>query len=411
MLGRAGRILRDGAWLEAGRLRAYAGILLAVTIAVIVGWVAASQDGLDPLGKPLGTDFLSFWAASKLALAGGAGQVYRPEAHYAVQKTAFGPGVEYAAFFYPPVYLLVCLPLALLPYLASLVAWLGATGAAYGLVIRRYLRPTRVGIVPILAFPAVMLNLGHGQNGFLTAALFGGAVLLLERRPVVAGLLLGALIFKPHIGLLIPVALICIGAWSTIAAAAASALALMLLSYFVFGPEAWSGFIAVSPLARAALENEWVGSAKMQSAFAALRVLHAGLGLAYAVQALVSLTALAGLVWLARTRPTREGYGVALVAASLLASPFLLDYDLVLLAIPLAWTLREGLTGGFQPYEKSVLFAGFVLPMVSRQLATNLSLPIAPLVLLAIFVIVVRRIGETRRSPQRIPNARVVISS
>ena len=58
-----------------------------------------------------------------------------------------------------------------------------------------------------LAFPAVFVNLGHGHNGFLTAALIGFALLWLDRRPVVAGILFGLLAYKPQFGLMIPLVL------------------------------------------------------------------------------------------------------------------------------------------------------------------------------------------------------------
>ena len=80
-----------------------------------------------------------------------------------------------------------------------------------------------------------------------------------------------------------------------------------------------------------------------------------------------------------------------MVTAALLASPYLLDYDLVLLAIPLAWMAREGVRTGFRPWEKLALLAGFVLPVVSRTIASGLGLPLAPLVIGALFVLVLRR--------------------
>ena len=53
-----------------------------------------------------------------------------------------------------------------------------------------------------------------GQNGFLTAALIGGRRCCNWRtRPLLAGLLLGLLTYKPHFGLLFPVALIFGGYW------------------------------------------------------------------------------------------------------------------------------------------------------------------------------------------------------
>jgi alpha-1,2-mannosyltransferase len=392
-------VFRDADWLDGPRATAYLRILAAAMVVAVVAWIALSHGGIDRTGKPLGTDFLSFWAASKLALAGHAGQAYDPAVHAAVQRAAFpGTDVGYAAFFYPPVFLLICLPLAALPYLASLAAWLAVTGLACWQVLRGWLKQS-TSMLAALAFPATFSNLGHGQNAFLTTALFGGGGLLLAARPFLAGLCFGALIFKPHLGLLIPVALLAGRQWKAIAGAVVSAAALIGLSLLAFGVPAWTGFLADSPLARAALEQELVGSAKMQSVFAAVRLWHGPLAVAYAAQALVALGVAAAVAVVFHRRRNDQGAMAALMAATLLASPFLLDYDLMLMAPPLAWLFAQGARDGFRPWEKLGLLAAFLLPLVSRILATDLHLPIAPAVLAVLFLLIWRRLAED--APQR----------
>jgi hypothetical protein len=390
--------LRSGAWLTPSRARAYGWIWLGVCTAVIVGWVLASRGGIDPTGKPLGTDFVSFWSASRLALSGRPAQAYDVPAHHAQEIALFGRDTGYAAFFYPPIFLLICLPLAALPYLASLTFWLAATGAAYARMVRAWLGE-RLGWLPILAFPAVLTNIGHGQNGFLSAALFGAGALWLQRRPWLAGVCLGALAYKPHLGLMIPLALALGGRWKTFAAAAASVALLAGASLGLFGLDAWRGFLGDSGLARATLEQGLVGDAKMQSAFAAVRLWGGPVALAYAAQAAVALGAAGGLVWLRRRAPDSGAEGPAMIVAALVASPFLLDYDLVILAAPLAWLLRQGADGGFRDWEKTTLAAAFVLPAVSRTLATQAHLPLAPLVMAALFVVILRRGVSTEPAP------------
>jgi hypothetical protein len=133
----AGAWARDGAWLTADRTRAYAKLLGALFVVSALAFVAASHDGVDVNGKPLGTDFNSFWTASKLALTEPATAVYDTARHRSAQVWGDLRDDTYAAFFYPPVFLLICLPLALVPYGVSLWAWLGVTGAAYAYVLRR----------------------------------------------------------------------------------------------------------------------------------------------------------------------------------------------------------------------------------------------------------------------------------
>lgn len=388
--------LRQPDWMSPARMTAYRRIFLGAALLLAAIWIVLSRHGVDPGGKPLGTDFLSFYAASKLALDGAAADAWRPAVHAAAEIAVFGRDLGYAAFFYPPPFLLVCLPLALVPYLAALMAWLGATGIAYLAVLRLFLRDTAIGLSAAIAFPAVLLNLGHGQNGFLTTALLGAAAWWLGPRPVLAGFMIGGLAIKPQLAVLLPFGLAFIGAWRTVAAAALATLAVAALSWLVLGEAAWRGFLEVSPLARLALENDWVGAAKMTSVFAAARLLGADLAIAYGAQVAAVALALAGLWRLARRRPDPLHYGVALVAATPLASPFLLDYDLMLLAIPLAWLLREGLRTGFRPWEQVVMAAAFLMPLVARSVATLVGLPLVPLVTGALFVLVLRR-GEPDR--------------
>ena len=120
--------LRDAEWLDAERALAYARILFFFSFAGALIWIALAQGGIDRAGKPLGTDFVSFWTASELALQGHAADVYNIAAHWGAQRALFGDNVAYDAFFYPPPYLLICLLLAALPYFWSLAAWLGVDG-------------------------------------------------------------------------------------------------------------------------------------------------------------------------------------------------------------------------------------------------------------------------------------------
>lgn len=384
--------LRDADWLDPQRARAWRNILLAITGLAAAAWVALSRGGFDLTGKPLGTDFLSFYAASKLALGGDPAGAYRVATHQAAEIAVLGRDTGYAAFFYPPLFLLICAPLAALPYLASLAAWLCATGAAFAASLRGWL-DRRLGWATVAAFPAILMNICHGQNAFLSAALLGAGALWLETRPLLAGAAFGLLAFKPHLGLLLPLALAGRGRWKAFAAAAASVLAFAAASLAAFGPEAWRGFFAGSALARATLEQGLVEPGKMASVFAAVRVLGGPLALAYAAQAIVTLAVAALLVLTLRRRPDPRAEGALIIICALLATPFLLDYDLVSLAFPLAWLAGEGLATGFRPWEKTVLFLGFLLPLITRGLAMGAHAPIAPFVLLALLALMLKRAG------------------
>jgi hypothetical protein len=388
-IGQAATALADCAWLDAERARAYSRILLALTALAAAGWIALSPGGLDREGRPIGTDFVGFYTASRLALDGRAALAYDVGAHWAAQKALFGPKLGYTAFFYPPPALLISLPLALAPYFWSLAASLAATGYAFYRVLRLYL--PSLDPAAFLAFPAVFVNAAHGQNGFLSAALIGGGLFAMDRSPALAGVLLGAMAFKPHLALAIPFALVFARRRTTLIAAAATATAFAAASLAAFGEPAWSGFFADGRFARLALENNLVGDEKMQSVFAAVRLMHGSLGLAWGTQIATALCALAALWRLERRAFRAPAEAAAIVCAGLLASPFLLDYDLTLIAIPLAWLFREGSRTGFLPFEKALLALAFVLPLVSRGIAGAVGLPLAPLIIAAMFALIIRR--------------------
>lgn len=392
--------LRDAEWLAPEAASIYRLMLALVLGIAAIGWIMLSRHGLDIMGKPLGVDFPSFWTASQLALGGHPAAPYDPALHNAAQRALLGADRGYAAFFYPPVYLLLCLPLALLPYLPSLGLWLGLTGAAYAGVVHLLLDRWRNWWLTLLAFPAVLINMGHGQNAFLTAALMGGGLMLLHRRPWIAGALFGCLVIKPHLALLIPVALAARGEWRAFIAAGSSALGLCLLSVAAFDAETWSAFFANAPLARHTLEAGLVDPAKMVSTFAAVRVLGGPVALGYALQGVVTVGVAAVLAGMARARRTPAAQNAALAAGAMLATPFVLDYDLTWLALPLAWAFVEARRTGFLPYEKVILAAAFMLPLFARSLALAAHLPIAPVVLIALFWSVTRQ-GRLLTNPSQ----------
>jgi hypothetical protein len=100
---------------------------------------------------------------------------------------------------------------------------------------------------------------------------------------------------------------------------------------------------------------------------------------------------LGALFWLQRRDFRGASEGPALIAATLLASPFLLDYDLTLVGFPLAYAARRGLARGFAPFEKSALIVAYLLPLLSRLIAGALLLPIAPPILFALLWFVINR--------------------
>ena len=399
--------LKSGDWLTAARARAYAVILLVICAIAAAAWIAVSPDLIDPNGKPIGTDFSNVYAAGTLTWQGKPADAYNPALQHAAEKAVFGGReVPFFGWHYPPFFFAVAFLVAALPYAAGLAIWLVASLAVYLSVIRAIL-PRRGTLLLAAAFPAVFVNIGHGQNGFLTAALLGGALHLIDRRPWLAGMLIGLLAYKPQFGVLIPLALLANQRWSGIAAAAATIVILVALSFVALGGNVWHAFIdSMNFTQTVVLEQGGTGWEKIQSAFAAARNWGADIRTAYAIQLALALMLAASLAWLWHSEAAFELKASALATASLLATPYVLDYDLVVLAVSIAFLARHGFARGFRDYEISLLASAWVVPLLSRGVAGATGIPLGLIVMLALYAFTLRR-AALERTGTGVPTVRV----
>ncbi|MGA2054556.1 MAG: glycosyltransferase family 87 protein [Bradyrhizobium sp.] len=388
--------LRSGEWLTLARARGYSLILLALCIVAMAGWIALADGLIDRNGKPIGTDFSNVYAAGDLTWQGCAADAYDPVLQHAAEKAVFGRDVPFFGWHYPPFFLGVAFLVAALPYAWGLSVWLAASFAAYLATIRAIL-PHKETLLIATAFPAVFVNIGHGQNGFLTTALLGGALHLLTRRPWLAGVLIGLLTYKPQFGVLIPVALIAGGRWRTIGTAILTVIALLALSTLTLGADIWHAFANSTTFTQTVvLEAGGTGWEKIQSIFSAVRMWGGSVPLAYAAQIALALTLMATLAWLWRSDVAFELKAAALAVASLLATPYVLDYDLVVVSLAIAYLARLGLTNGFRNFESSLLAAAWIVPLFSRGIAQITAVPLGLLVLLLLYVFIIRRAVQDR---------------
>lgn len=323
-------------------------VCFALLVVNIVYLAASYARGLwlESGGGP--TDFVTIWAAGRMALAGHAAMAYDWPSLKVIDESAVGPFNGYLGWPYPPTFLFVAAGLALLPYVGAFALWVFGTFLAYLAVIRSIIGD-RLGYVLAAAFPAVLANFLVGQTSFLSAALIGGALTLLERQPVCAGVLLGLLTYKPHLGLLFPVALIAAGRWRVFVTAAVVAALLAAASWIAFGGESWQAF--APGISHALVKDGSADWGKLQSAFGLVRALGGGDVTAWAVQIAVAIMAAAAIAVLWRSDVAYDIKAAALGTGALLATPHLLTYDLVVLAVPLAFLFRLGRTRGFLPYE------------------------------------------------------------
>lgn len=395
--------LCSGAWLDRRRVRAAAAILLALQFAGFLFIVAGTHGLIVPLPKPTTTDFVSFYAAGRLADAATPALAYDHAAHLAAEERVAGAGIEYQFFNYPPTFLLLCSALAALPYLAAFLLFELGTLALYLLVATRILEDrSGTAVLVLLAFPMVFWNFGLGQNGFLSAAIFGAATLLIDRRPVAAGLLFGALCYKPQLGLLLPLALAAGGRWRAFAAAAVSVTVLVVLSLALFGADSWRAFFANAAISPTIYESGRILFAGMANTFGAARLVGIDVAPAYALQAIASVVAASIVIVVWRRNLSLPTRAAVLAAGAVVAAPLALLYDLMLAMVAGAWLIRDGASPPAAAWEKPALAALFFVPLFGRAMAGDWHVPVFPLAALGLFAIAVaraRRETAARASP------------
>ncbi len=385
---------REGHWLNPRRLQVYswttAIIFGAITVGIFMRWALGAPNARLPF-----TDFSVYWVASYLALHGQALSVFDP-ASFCGNIQALVPASPCGyPWLYPPTFYLLILPLALMPYWAAYLAFIGGSVAAYVAMMCRLIRG-EVALWCLAAFPGLWINVLSGQNGCLTATLAGVALLNLERRPALAGVFIGLLSIKPHLALLFPVALIATGAWRAFLVAAGTTLTWMATGVLILGTGMLNGWLESLGMARALLEQTEIVR-MMPTIFAFMRLSGASVMAAYAGQAFVSLIALFSVAVIWRRPVSSPLKYSALITGTLMVSPYLLEYDLAWLALPMAWMANQGIRTGWLRWEREILVAAWLTPVFCIALAKVYSIQLGALVLLALLWTIVRRAnGEIR---------------
>jgi len=341
------------------------------------------------------------WAAGFQALHGEAASVYDPTEHTRIQDLLVVTGqFFYSIWPYPPTFFFILAPLAILPYIAAFLSWdlvtlVGCSAVVY-VIVRQ-----RAAIALVLASPFTAWNILAGQNGLLTAALLGAALLFLEWRPVLAGVFIGCLTYKPQFGVLLPVALVAAGQWRAIASAAVTALGLAGIAIAVFGSGLWAAF--PRGLAAQTSLNLFAGPDSnwgyLQTVYGLIRALHGTARLAWFAQGTTALC-LAILVWLVWRSRTRYALKAAtLSAAALIATPYAFAYDMAAIAIPAAFLARDQISCGLLRGEQTIALALFgatlALLVAFGDRAGGLtfgSTPVGPPAVITLLAVILRRV-------------------
>jgi arabinofuranan 3-O-arabinosyltransferase len=375
----------------AARVIRLVGVTLVLGYLVVLGGTYLQGDFLtDRQSRPIANDFVNVVAAGQLAREGKPASAYDWPLHKQAEIRVIGHDFDdYYGWHYPPTFLFAAAAIAALPYLTAMIVWLVVTLGAYVAAMIGILGDVlgrRTSALVALGFPAALWNVTAGQNGFLTAALIGGTLGLLERHPVFAGICLGLLTYKPQFGLLFPIVLIADRRWLTVAVAAAVAIGLAGLSWLVFGTATWTAFVHWMPItSHIVLGEGHADFSRLQSVFGLIRAHGGSEALAWTVQTLWSLTLAAGTVWLWRSGAPFDLKAAGLAAGTLLATPYLYMYDLTALAIAFAFLLRYALARGFLRSEVAGFGAAGALILAFPYVKTQVGLA-AALIILALVV-------------------------
>jgi len=395
----------NGAWRRPGRvgpLWAVVWLLILVAsaayllVGLVTSWDIEPPTLANAGGLAVGRDFIAFWSASAMALAGTAEQVYDVARLHALQVATIGVDIVEYPWLYPPTGLLLVLPLALLPYLGALALWLAAPTIGLATVARR-LAQTRWAAWLMPLFPGVAQCLIMGQNGILSTLLLAGGLLQLERRPALAGCFLGLLTYKPQLALLIGPALLVGGHYRALLATVASALALAGASWIVLGTSTWQAFVAAMPEIGAVAAHNAAIWPLMVTPYGAVRIAGAGVNAAYAVQGFITVGVLLTVVWSWRSATPPWLRGAILATAMPLATPYCLNYDLAVLVLPLAWLAGEARRTGWRHGTAAVFALVWLVPVAGWLLAGRTGFLPTPLVLLLLLGLLCCRVLEHKR--------------
>ncbi|MBR0673718.1 glycosyltransferase family 87 protein [Neoroseomonas soli] len=371
-----------------------AGALVVAYLVLLAGTFSAGAWFLAPDGGPRRFDFLAFWTAARLAHDGVAGTAYDHAAFVAAYEAFGAQGFALPlGWWNPPSFLLILWPFALPSYPAAFLAWIVVGALCFAAAIRVVLpRVAGAGFLA-LACPAALICAWHGQNSFLTAALFGLALAVIDTRPVLAGLFIGLLSVKPQFGVLMPLFLVVGGYWRTFGSAAATVVLLGLMSALAFGPGTWFAFLAGVGTAGEAHLGGGAAFDTLQSVYGVVKRASGDACLAWAVHGAVASAAAvaAAISW--RYPASPEVRGAMTISASFLVTPYMFPYDVLAATVAAAFLCRAMLRDGPLPGEAAFLILSVGLPALGMVFRTGM---IAPAAYLIVFGVALRRLVRLR---------------
>lgn len=393
-------------WVTNWRIVLLASVLLLVS-AYIPRLHAAWSGGagiFDSTGEPFGADYVNIWTTARMVLDGRVAELFDAVGFHAAQEAMLGRPFQDHNWSYPPHFLPLVLIFGLVPYLWGFVLWMGTTFGAYLAAVLPGRSQKAPLFLALLLAPSTYTNLAGGQNGFLTAALLLGALRLLERHPVWAGMLFGLLTVKPQLGILVPVALLAAGAWRAIFSALVTTALLVAASIALFGLEPWISYLRETTRVQAGVLEYGTGlfTLMMPTPFMAARIMDWSIGIGYGLNAMIALGAAIVVGWAYRAKwGCTDLRAAILLTATLLASPYAFNYDMTALSAALLCIMACLPNQAFRQGELLAFIATWSLPMTVLSM-NNAGMPLAPLVLAAMLAYLTLRARDESRPTETI---------
>jgi len=342
----------------------------------------------------VGNDFIVFYSSGLLALGGEAASAYDQAILNAFQHDVLGIDPESLPWRYPPIYFFFLLPFMSLSYLGAFWAWSVLTIAALMVVVRQ--------ITPIWYFPLlvplclpVAYSMTAGQNGNLTAIVIGAGLLMLPRSAKVAGIIFGLLAYKPQLAVVVPFCLLAGRYYCAFISMAVTVVSLALLSWLVFGLDPWVAFFqGLLFQTSSAFGSTQVIWERIPTVVITASQIFESSRIAWILQTCVALLALALAAWVWRESDKPAHLALALVASMPLVSPYVWDYDMAILVLPMAYLARDALRNKWTAGRFILLLSMWIAEPTLRVVSGKIGLQLGPFlwaVMLAYSVFLVKK--------------------
>jgi len=363
----------------------------------IWGSYAARSSGHPP---PFG-DFFALWSYAKIATAHPAAELYDLAALHARQVALGMDAAALNPFPYPPVFILLLCPLGFLPYEIAYLVWSLGTLALFVWAAAATCSRLPLCLLGLIVAPASTAAIASGQSGFLAAALITAGIRLAGSRPVLGGMLMGLLSYKPQLCVLLPIALVAAGFWAALCAACATAIGLSVGATLCFGWTVWPAWLSMLGIYSGMFDRASLLLKLEPTVTAGLQMFGFSPAAARCAQAFAAL-AVAIPVWRCFRRSPDRLATAALLVGTFLATPHAFVYDLPMVSAALALFIDERTTAGsqFGLAEVTILTTAFTFPALMMMAGVNV--PVNTVSLALFFAAILWRSHEAdRRTPQR----------